>query len=132
MGTIRKFKVKNKENCLKKTIACIGRDEDGDFIYMHLKSRVALDKTYINTLTKIKQEYKIPHRYKMFNSLNKEEKKFIESCGGDIKNNTFVTMFDTDSPQYQEIKDELTLMEVACEIVSYFDMDALVENENVK
>lgn len=131
-NVIRKFKVKNKINAVKQCIGILGTDSDNDYIFINLKSRSYLDKTYNNILAQIKNNYKLPLKEKPVNRLSEIEKDIFELRREEDRKHKLILCYDTENPKYKEVENEIKKMEIIAHLVSFLDMDAIVENEEGK
>lgn len=124
-----KIKLKgNKETVIKKGIIYIGEDREGNPILIQAKTRGLLDKRKIEAQAKIFEDFKVPHKEKPVNQLNETEKRLYNLRSEEDKKSRLIITYDETNPQVAEVKTQIETRILASNVVSYFDMDATVED----
>jgi len=126
MDTVGKLIVKKNVTAIKKGIGCMGKDSDGEFIFVNLKSRSALDATFNKIMAQIKQEYKLPMREKTLRDLSEIERDIYNIRTEEDMKNKLILCYKTEDPAYKETENEIKKMELVAHMVSFLDMDAIV------
>lgn len=136
MGNIRKFKLKRDNKGLttiKRAIACIGQSGEGsDFIFMNIKSKSFSDETYTELSSKILSEFKLPIREKRFIEMTQLEKEVYGIRKEEDKQSKMVICYDETNIKFKSMKNKLEKYDIVAQLITYFDMDALVIDENGK
>lgn len=127
---VRKLKIKKNRNAIKNKIAVIGTDSENEYIFQHIKTRSFLDKTFNSIMSNVRQKYKLPKILKKSSQLSKDELKLFEISGIDLEDNKFVERYNTEDPKFKEVENEIKKLEIIAQIVSYFDMDAKIYDED--
>ena len=130
--TARKFKLKKdnkKISSIKRSIALIGEDSDGDYIFMNIKSKSFDDKNYNDLKSKIFKEIRLPVKEKRFIEMSEIEKDLYKLKKNEDSKNKLILCYDETNPKFVSIKSEIEKMEIVARLVTYFDMDALIEDE---
>lgn len=127
MGKKYKIKLKNKnETVVKKGIAYIGENREGDVILVDIKTRGLLDRRKIEAESQVYEELKIPKKEKKYVHMTDIEKKIYDLRGEDDAQKSLILCYDETNPKVVEKKNEISTMIAAINVASYFDMDETV------
>jgi len=127
MGEKYKIKLKNKnETVVKKGIAYLGENRDGDVILIDIKTRGLLDRRKIEAESEIYEQFKVPRKERKFLHMSDIEKKIYELRNEQDAKSSLILCYDETDPKVVAIKNEITTMVAATNIASYFHMDETV------